>query len=1215
MALIDKIQQVESNTDQDQILQAQELLDQMKTAQNREKVWDISSTEIGENPELKTNLLNMAATIVNSCKTWSADSYNAFKQKLEKLQRNQTKQLWPDERSLLAICCLVDKLSGGSGKFEDAKGRLQQLEDGIIDGTALTISTYEIDTTTWTIVEKWDVTPPTFETINWPNGSIELDKTGLISTDITASVADNKLILSSPTVKDYKAELDLTTLAAGNDIKAAAFTADKKVYDISYTAEDLLPVWKVDGKVDKISFKATPKVEVVATTVENTDTAITELNDTILQSLKSKITVSAPTFESSYRWQKLRFINDPKWTTIGETKNWAITINIATLKSNLETPAKKFDPAITIDQFMQLVMANEVSNLTNTSEALSWSAELGKEQELWLTSSTKTLLRDALENYDPSKTQDNGVDGYGKSYALMIQAYNDVMKPATPVTAKNSNTNAVDALATGITSDNVKALRTKFMELVKNDTEIVSRRGTSRSVEAGNNGTVELQWWSYTIDSKALPKGFTSTVTKIENTQKDPHTHDATITVWDQTRSCCIGDQLEPRKVTIWPDAYNITPVMDVVKHTISFTAEKVEAKAAEKLLETWETTLERQMNNFSQKLFDHMDPKDTETINALRPIGERATNTMRTRMSAIMEKYNTVNPTDLIAKLQNNTLQKTDFVNSDNSLTDTGKALHETMVTVFDTLTTMIQEANQVLIKKDPTKYKPIIDAGTTVNTSLTNLLSYTRSENGFVDVLTAFEKNPNALDQFLNKQATSFEQGMQDSPLYSNTVWSIESMSATYGIETTLNTGQLAAIWPALDKFLAASSLITIKGEVLYCNTQQLSKCWLTVRVEKDGRWTVITEKGEPADQLLLDAKESGKVQTLSVSAMVNSLYDNTNFTLFDDANRWDMRDSEDSAQSSWIQSLANDTPYGIQMYDSPKKTMDARRTMRSKEWFIPEEKITTELPSNNPNDAITLKNTIDEHPLTLTKHGISTPHDFDASKPFDTKKQLPFYKVQNGWKSYYISNTDLYNIFLAWRASGNERLWRREVKKVAKKNTVERDNLTIDYPQLALQKYGISGLQKEWSFTWWEGKTLSCTNNTWAGSFVIDMKNSDKPKIILSSVDTWTIAIDADLSTAWKYIKNAATLTQHYNNMLQTREKNKKNPKDAQNHVQQTNQILFLWNYASPLVTGKVWSGVSSSKENWFGVDIDFTKTSITIDNFTYNTQSHLLEKKTQ
>lgn len=166
------------------------------------------------------------------------------------------------------------------------------------------------------------------------------------------------------------------------------------------------------------------------------------------------------------------------------------------------------------------------------------------------------------------------------------------------------------------------------------------------------------------------------------------------------------------------------------------------------------------------------MDPKDTETINALRPIGERATNTMRTRMSAIMEKYNTVNPTDLIAKLQNNTLQKTDFVNSDNSLTDTGKALHETMVTVFDTLTTMIQEANQVLIKKDPTKYKPIIDAGTTVNTSLTNLLSYTRSENGFVDVLTAFEKNPNALDQFLNKQATSFEQGMQDSPLYSNTV-----------------------------------------------------------------------------------------------------------------------------------------------------------------------------------------------------------------------------------------------------------------------------------------------------------------------------------------------------------------------------------------------------------------------------------------------------------
>lgn len=44
--------------------------------------------------------------------------------------------------------------------------------------------------------------------------------------------------------------------------------------------------------------------------------------------------------------------------------------------------------------------------------------------------------------------------------------------------------------------------------------------------------------------------------------------------------------------------------------------------------------------------------------------------------------------------------------------------------------------------------------------------------------------------------------------------------------------------------------------------------------------------------------------------------------------------MRDSEDSAQSSWIQSLANDTPYGIQMYDSPKKTMDARRTMRSKE-----------------------------------------------------------------------------------------------------------------------------------------------------------------------------------------------------------------------------------------------------------------------------------------
>ena len=211
---------------------------------------------------------------------------------------------------------------------------------------------------------------------------------------------------------------------------------------------------------------------------------------------------------------------------------------------------------------------------------------------------------------------------------------------------------------------------------------------------------------------------------------------------------------------------------MNTEKKTISFTTEKVEGKAAQELLKASETILDKQMNDFSQKLFDHMDPKDTETMNALRPIGERATNTMRTRMSAIMEKYkNTVNPTDLFAKIKSNTLQKADFVNQDNTLTDLAKAFHESTVMIFDIMATTIQEANAVF-SKNATKYKPIIDAGNTVKQSLQSLLSYTRSENGFVDVLTTLQTNPQALDQFLNRQAATFEESVQNSPLYHNSL-----------------------------------------------------------------------------------------------------------------------------------------------------------------------------------------------------------------------------------------------------------------------------------------------------------------------------------------------------------------------------------------------------------------------------------------------------------
>ena len=96
----------------------------------------------------------------------------------------------------------------------------------------------------------------------------------------------------------YKQEIDLTTLTLGKDVKATPFTAaDGKIYDISYTAEDLTPT--PDGKVDKISFKATPqtleKKSVEAINNFATIDAITDATKSYFDDGKPNILSTTPT--------------------------------------------------------------------------------------------------------------------------------------------------------------------------------------------------------------------------------------------------------------------------------------------------------------------------------------------------------------------------------------------------------------------------------------------------------------------------------------------------------------------------------------------------------------------------------------------------------------------------------------------------------------------------------------------------------------------------------------------------------------------------------------------------------------------------------------------------------------------------------------------------------------------------------------------------------
>jgi hypothetical protein len=101
-----------------------------------------------------------------------------------------------------------------------------------------------------------------------------------------------------------------------------------------------------------------------------------------LTELKQKIIDTQKPIKTTYKGQEVWYTIDTSSNYIARTENKQISINLFNFEKTYKNPMQRLEKNITLDQYMQLILANEKSHLLYHSEARSWAEELKKEKEL-----------------------------------------------------------------------------------------------------------------------------------------------------------------------------------------------------------------------------------------------------------------------------------------------------------------------------------------------------------------------------------------------------------------------------------------------------------------------------------------------------------------------------------------------------------------------------------------------------------------------------------------------------------------------------------------------------------------------------------------------------------------------------------------------------------------------------------------------------------------
>ncbi len=392
-------------------------------------------------------------------------------------------------------------------------------------------------------------------------------------------------------------------------------------------------------------------------------------------------------------------------------------------------------------------------------------------------------------------------------------------------------------------------------------------------------------------------------------------------------------------------------------------------------------------------------------------------------------------------------------------------------------------------------------------------------------------------------------------------------ESMSSTFGLPNTLKNAKLDDISWALSKFKQNTIPHEINGEIIYFNKDQLNKQWF------------LSDTGEikdESDQLLLDAKASGKVGAWSVSELVNDAHQNKNVIFHPNEDGKDIRELGDDKQQERLEQLA----------EQPVTEMSEKREEKT----FAEQDLAGKLDkkANLSESRLILTDILKQPGLKWTALGMEKP---DQS----LIKKNDFLKLNVGDETRYISTNDYLDLTQDSRELSN-----REKNNIDDNQANEAEKTRINYLDLAEQKYNLSAFEDDWKVDTQRSK-LTFANKETDQIIGLDMKNTDAP-IFSFRLDNKPFSLTTSPDKAKQVFDRIQDLNEKYTSLQEAFK-----DKDTKS-TDQVFQLGFLQDHASDLISGNEMTLDTTTRT---GIkDLPTWKKTLTIDNFIYDDATSLL-----
>lgn len=445
--------------------------------------------------------------------------------------------------------------------------------------------------------------------------------------------------------------------------------------------------------------------------------------------------------------------------------------------------------------------------------------------------------------------------------------------------------------------------------------------------------------------------------------------------------------------------------------------------------------------------------------------------------------------------------------------------------------------------------------------------------AEPKFIQLLNYIQNNPSTgmLNPLQKNEAPSTPRQVTDTISINRETNDIQRVNewlySTFGLPNTLKNGKLDDIRTSLNQFKNNAIAHEINGEIIYFNKDQLDKQWLL--------WDTGEIKDE-SDQLLLDAKASGKVGAWSVSELVKDAHDNKNSIFFPNEDGKDIRELWDDKQQKRLEQLA----------EKPDTEMSEKREEKT----FAEQDLASKLDkkASLSESRLILTDILKQPGLKRTALGMEKPEQ-------QLLNTQDFLKLTIGNETRYISTNDYLDL-----TQDSRELSKREKNNIDDNQAKEAEKTRINYSSLAEQKYNITAFPEDWKVDT-QGSKLTFANKETDQIIGLDMKNTDAP-IFSFRLDNKPFSLTTSPEHAEKVFDRIQDLNDKYTSLQEAyQDKDTK----STDHVF---QLGFLQDHASDLISGNEMTLDATTRT---GIkDLPTGKQQLTIDNFIYDDATSLL-----